>query len=47
MKENITTLLSLDTSTKDTGCAIYINGEYSYSKAIDVSNIKDGEERMN
>ena len=42
-----TYLLSLDTSTKDTGCAIYINGEYSYSKAIDVSNIKDGEERMN
>ena len=46
MTENKTTLLSLDTSTKDTGCAIYINGEYSYSKAIDVSKIKDSEERM-
>ena len=47
-KRNIdTTLLSLDSSTKDTGYAIYINGQYYHSKAIDVSNIKDSEQRMN
>lgn len=46
VKNKITTLLSLDSSTKDTGCAIYENGKYAYSRAIDVSNIKDGEQRM-
>lgn len=40
-------LLSLDTSTKDTGCAIYTNGTYSFSKALDFSKIKDAKERMN
>lgn len=45
-KKKITTLLSLDTSTKDTGCAIFENGKYSYSKFIDVSIIKNSEERM-
>ena len=45
-KKKTTTLLSLDTSTKDTGCAIYENGEYTYSEFIDVSKIKDSEERM-
>ena len=45
-KKKITTLLSLDTSTKDTGCAIFENGKYSYSKFIDVSNVKNSEERI-
>lgn len=45
-RNNNTYLLSLDSSTKDTGCAIYINGQYFYSKAIDVSKIKDSEDRM-
>lgn len=45
-KKKTTTLLSLDTSTKDTGCAIFENGKYSYSGFIDESKIKDSEERI-
>lgn len=41
-----TILLSLDTSTKDTGCAIYVNGNYTTSEFIDASGIKNSEERM-
>ena len=41
-----TILLSLDTSTKDTGVAFFENGKFSHSETIDVSTVKDSEKRM-
>ena len=39
-------ILSLDTSSKITGYAIFNDGELIRYSSIDKSNIKDGEERM-
>lgn len=41
-----TKLISLDTSTKSTGAAIYINGELSTYKCFDHSSILASEERL-
>ena len=48
-KRNIksTILLSLDTSTKDTGVGIFENGKFSRSQTMDFSNVKDSASRMN
>ena len=46
-KNNTTILLSLDTSTKDTGIGIFENGKFSRSQVIDVSKVKDSTIRMN
>ena len=46
MSDKPTILLSLDTSTKDTGVAFFENGKFSHSETIDYSDIKDGQERM-
>lgn len=45
MKKEIR-LLSLDCSTKCSGLAVWDNGEYKESHIIDMSNIKDVEERQ-
>jgi Holliday junction resolvasome RuvABC endonuclease subunit len=39
-------LLSLDSSTKSTGFAIFVNGNYKESCFIDHSKIKDAQERL-
>lgn len=40
-------LVSIDASTKKTGCALFKNGELSDYKLIDLENNKDSEIRMN
>lgn len=39
-------LLAFDSSTKDTGFAIFENGEFKKKNHVDESNIKDGQERL-
>lgn len=40
------TLLSFDSSTKDTGCAVFKNGKYDHSLVIDVSAEKNSDVRI-
>ena len=39
-------ILSLDTSTKITGYAVYVNGKLDHYSSIDVSPIKDTNDRL-
>ena len=43
---NDATLLSFDTSTKDTGCAVFKNGKFTRSLVIDVSTEKNSDVRI-
>lgn len=43
----VATLLSFDTSTKDTGCAVFKNGKFTCSSTINLSSEKNSDIRMN